>query len=49
MGVAIGDAREDRTFIFLYSYVYIDILLFVHGSPSGRKPDLQEAMLKKKN
>ena len=29
-------------------YPYIHILLFVHGSPPGKKPDLQGAMLKKK-
>ena len=28
--------------------ISISILLFIHGSPSGKRPDLQGAMLKKK-
>ena len=33
----------------LYFYIIsISILFFIHGSPSGKRPDLQGAMLKKK-
>ena len=28
--------------------IYLSIVLFIHGSPSGKRPDLQGAMLKKK-
>ena len=28
--------------------ISISILLFIHGSPSGKRPDLQGVMLKKK-
>ena len=34
--------------LFIYIHVHIHILLFIHGSPSGKKPGLQGAMLKKK-
>ena len=34
---------KSARFLFLFS-----ILLFIHGSPSGKRPDLQGAMLKKK-
>ena len=33
--------------IAYYIHIHIHILLFIHGSPSGEKPDLQWAMLKK--
>ena len=32
--------------IFLFLYFYI--VLFIHGSPSGKRPDLQGTMLKRK-
>ena len=35
--------------MYICSYIHIHILLFIHGSPSGKRPDLQEYMSKKKN
>ena len=29
-------------------YFYFYIIVYIYGSPSGKKPDLQGAMLKKK-
>ena len=38
----------ENHFVIPNIVIHIHILLFMHGSPSGKKPDLQGAMSKKK-
>ena len=41
-------SRENFYQVLYFYSISISILLFIHGSPSGKRPDLQGAMLKKK-
>ena len=41
-------SRGNKHLLAISISISISILLFIHGSPSGKRPDLQGAMLKKK-